>query len=135
MTESCGLNEQKITIVKMQKSIVTVQQQSIERELGIRYSVLVELPYFDAARMCVLDPMHNLLLGTAKRIVDTWKEKGILHKKMYDDIQEKVDSFISPSDIGRVPMKISSGFADFTAEQLDHFLLIIRVKRYYTMAT
>ncbi len=57
------------------------QQQDIEQEFGIRYSVLLELPYFDAPRMCVIDPMHNLLLGTAKHIVDTWKETGVLNKK------------------------------------------------------
>ncbi len=32
---------------------------------GVRYSVLLELPYFDAPRMCIVDPMHNLLLGSA----------------------------------------------------------------------
>ena len=37
---------------------------------------------------CVIDPMHNLLLGTAKHMIDTWKEIGILNKKNYD-IQEK----------------------------------------------
>ena len=67
--------------------------------------------------MCIIDPMHNLLLGTAKHFVDTWKETKILHKKDFYDLQEKVDSFTSPSDIGRVPMKIASGFAGFTAEQ------------------
>ena len=50
------------------------QQQDVEQEFGIRYSVLLELPYFDAPRMCIIDPMHNLLLGTAKHIIDTWKE-------------------------------------------------------------
>ena len=102
---------------RFRKSKTRAQQQDIEKEFGIRYSVLLELPYFDAARMCVVDPMHNLLLGTARHMVDTWKEKQILSKKHFDDIQQKVDSFVSPSDIGRVPMKISSGFAGFTAEQ------------------
>jgi hypothetical protein len=66
--------------------------------------------------------MHNLLLGTAKHIVDTWKETGVLNKKNVD-IQEKVDSFVSPGDIGRVPMKISSGFAGFTAEQWKNWII------------
>ena len=42
------------------------QQKEIEREHGVRYSILLELLYFDAPRMCIVDPMHNLLLGTAK---------------------------------------------------------------------
>ena len=41
-------------------------RDSIEREHGVRYSLLLELPYFDPVKMCGVDPMHNLLLGTAK---------------------------------------------------------------------
>ena len=37
-----------------------------ELELGCRYSVLLDLPYFDPVRMSIIDPMHNLYLGTAK---------------------------------------------------------------------
>ena len=49
------------------------EQQQIEHSSGVRYSVLLELPYFDAPRMCVVDPMHNLLLVTAKHMVELWK--------------------------------------------------------------
>ena len=61
--------------------------------------------------------MHNLLLGTAKSITELWKSSSLLSSKHFDVIQEKVDSFIAPADIGRLPMKISSGFSGFTAEQ------------------
>ena len=36
-----------------------------ENESGCRYSVLLKLPYFDTPRMLIVDPMHNLFLGTA----------------------------------------------------------------------
>ena len=51
---------------KYQQCNTRSEQPELERTYGIRYSVLIELPYFDASRMCVVDPMHNLLLGTAK---------------------------------------------------------------------
>ena len=44
-------------------------QQDTEQEFSIRYSVLLELLYFDAVRVRVTDPMH-LLLGTSKHIMD-----------------------------------------------------------------
>ena len=31
-----------------------------ESKFGLRYSVLLELPYFDPTRYAVVDPMHNL---------------------------------------------------------------------------
>ena len=39
----------------------------IEMRSGVRYSCLLQLPYFNASRMCIIDPMHNLLLGTSKK--------------------------------------------------------------------
>lgn len=37
-------------------------------ELGCRCSALLDLPYFDPIRMHVIDPMHNLFLGSGKQI-------------------------------------------------------------------
>ena len=44
-------------------------QQRLCSELGARYSVLQELEYFDCIRYFVVDPMHNLYLGTAEECV------------------------------------------------------------------
>ena len=90
---------------------------AIEKLHGVRYSCLLELPYFDAPRMCIIDPMHNLLLGTAKHYVDVWKQKGLLSSETLLEIQKKVDSFCCPSDVGRIPSKIQSSFSGFTADQ------------------
>ena len=67
--------------------------------------------------LCIINPMHNLLLGTAKHTIEVWKQNGVLDSKCFSIIQQKVDSFIAPPDIGRVPSKISSGFSGFTADQ------------------
>ena len=96
---------------------IHMEQKVIEREHGVRYSVLNELPYFDPPRVCVIDPMHNLLLGTSKCMMSVWKSSGILQEANFDIIQEHVNSFKSPNDIGQMPLKIASGFAGFTAEQ------------------
>ena len=102
---------------KYQQCNTRSEQQEIERNYGIRYSILLELPYFDASRMCVVDPMHNLLMGTAKHMVEIWKSLGILSSKDLDDMQVKVDSYVCPPDMGGMPSKISSSFSGFTTEQ------------------
>ena len=68
--------------------------------------------------------MHNLLLGTAKYMLSVWTSTGIIDKSNFIHIQEKVDSFLTPSDIGRIPLKISSGFSGFSAEQWQNWTLI-----------
>ena len=68
--------------------------------------------------MCVVDPMQNLLLGTAKHnMVELWKTLEILSSKQHDKIQDRVDSYVCLTYIGRVPSKISSSFSGRTAEQ------------------
>ena len=42
--------------------------EKLASQLGVRYTVLLELPYYTSIEMCVIDPMHNLFLGTAKRV-------------------------------------------------------------------
>lgn len=99
-------------------------QKKIEHDHGCRYSILLELPYFDVVRMCVIDPMHNLLLGTAKHMLAVWKSSCYLGDNSLATIQRKVDSFVVPDDVGRIPSKISSGFSGFTADQWKNWTLL-----------
>ena len=39
------------------------------RLYGVHYSALCKLNYFDCVRFHVIDPMHNLFLGTAKYVL------------------------------------------------------------------
>lgn len=102
--------------------------EEAESKAGCRYSQLLRLPYFDAPKMLAIDPMHNLFLGTAKYFF-----KNILLSLDYitvsqlDTIQSRVNSFTVPSGIGRIPMKISSGFSQFTADQWKNWVLYFSV--------
>lgn len=61
--------------------------------------------------------MHNLFLGTAKRMLMLWREDGFLPDNVFEDIQNQIDYMNAPSNIGRLPHKILSQFSGFTAEQ------------------
>ena len=58
----------------------------------------------------MVDPMHNLLLGTAKKMLTIWKNSGLLSNTMFDQIQHEVDSINLPAGIGWVPGKIAAFF-------------------------
>ena len=62
--------------------------------------------------------MHNLYLGTAKRLMKIWTsgEHPLISTNDFQKIQNIIDSTPSPSDIGQIPLKISSRFAGFTAD-------------------
>ncbi len=46
-----------------------------------------------------------------------WIDKGIISDDSFELIQSRVDSALTASGIGRIPYKIKSGFASFTADQ------------------
>lgn len=80
--------------------------------------MLLKLLYFDGPRMLVVDPMHNLFLGSAKHFLKSiWLDRGIFEECHFECIQERVDLAVMPSGIGRIPLKIRSSFASFTADQ------------------
>ena len=80
-------------------------------------TILSELEYFNPIRHCIVDHMHNLFLGTAKRFFKNLISKGILQDEQLKLIQVRVDSIIVPATIGRIPKKIASAFGGVTAEQ------------------
>ena len=74
--------------------------------------------------MLIIDPMHNLFLGSAKHFVKSILiGKQILSDAQFDILQHRVDSITAPPDIGRIPQKIRSGFASFTADQWKNWVL------------
>ena len=111
-------------ISRIKKCCTKASKLKVESETGFRNTVLLKLPYFDTCRMLVIDPMHNLYLGSAKHILKAvWIEKGILTYSDFDVIQNRVDKCTVPTDIGRIPHKILSGFSSFTADQFKNWVI------------
>ena len=99
-------------------------RQNAESKLGCKYSVLLKLPYFDVPRMLIIDPMHNLFLGSAKYFFkNILVGKKIISETDFVVIQERIDNPIVPPDIGRIPHKILSGFSSFTADQWKNWVM------------
>ena len=57
--------------------------QQNEKKYGVRYSKVLRLPYFVIEEYHVIDPLHNLLLGTNKYLMTMCKDDGILAKRQF----------------------------------------------------
>ena len=68
--------------------------------------------------------MLNLLLGTAKHVLKTWIEMGLLSESDLQQLQKRVNLVKPPSEIGRIPSKISEGFKGFTVDQWKNWVCI-----------
>ena len=95
-----------------------------ESEFGVRYSVLLSLPYFDPVRYTVVDIMHNLFLGTGKHVFKLWIKLGILDSHKLDDIDKKASKFKVPNSIGRLPINIASNYGGFKAAQWQTWITV-----------
>ena len=99
-------------------------RKQLDRKYGARYTVLLELPYYDSVHFVLIDPMHSLFLGIAKHVYKVWYENDIITDAHKIVIQNKVDALITPPSIGRIPLKLGSGFASLTADQWNNWVCI-----------
>lgn len=60
------------SIKTVQNARTRTEKESLESSLGVKYSKLSEIEYFDPVRMSIIDPMHNLFQGTAKEMMKSW---------------------------------------------------------------
>ena len=96
----------------------------MQSKYGIRYSVLLALPYFDPIRFVAIDPMHNLYLGTGKHLFKLWIALGLLSSEQLIELEERIRSFHLPPDVGRLPSNISSNYGGYTASQWRNWITI-----------
>ena len=59
--------------------------------------------------MLLIDPMHNLFLGTAKHVArDLWIGKSILSSSAIRLIENRLKKVIVPVGLGRIPVSMKS---------------------------
>ncbi|XP_028416158.1 uncharacterized protein LOC114539750 [Dendronephthya gigantea] len=105
-------------------------QAAAEQRYGTRFTELMMLPYFDCVRYHVVDPMHNLFLGTSKHLMkNIWLqgETPLIERKDLMNIQKKLDTIKAPSSIGRMPKKIENSYGGFTADQWKTWTILFSV--------
>ena len=100
-----------------------IEQERQESLYGLRYSHLLELPYFDAIKFGLIDPMHNLFLGTAKKMFECWVDNGHLGPRGLATISTGIEQLKIPSDVGRMPSNITGSYSRFTAEEWKNWTL------------
>ena len=80
----------------MRRLILLLNKRKLFITEGVTFSVLIDLPNFDNTWCDAIDPMHNIFLGLAEHVINTWKEIGILQLSHLAKLQEKVDLIVPP---------------------------------------
>ena len=77
--------------------------------------------------MTIIDPMHNLFLGTAKRMLILWKDHTILMPEHFNEIQNRMEAVQCPSDVGKLPQKFAGSFGSFNADQYKNWTILFSI--------
>ncbi|OAD66175.1 hypothetical protein PHYBLDRAFT_175470 [Phycomyces blakesleeanus NRRL 1555(-)] len=90
------------------------------------FKILFNRPGFEEKilRGTIIDPMHNLFLGTAKRMMDQWIERGILGDRDFTAMQKIADKIIVPKGYTALKSKIGKKFAFMKADEWKSWVLI-----------
>lgn len=116
--------EHKEFAKRAQQAKTEKQRKELEGAKGCRWSKLFELPYFDPIKHHTVDPMHCLFLGIAKTMTKHYIKSGIISKAQLDELQTIVNKIQVPATVGRIPLKIVSGFSSFTSDQWKNWTLV-----------
>lgn len=129
-------SDHRASIRNIQKAKTKTDRDSLERKNGCRYTILLDLPYFDPTRMLIIDPMHNLFLGTAKHMLRVWDTNSILDlsdRETIQQLQSQIDNMSTPADVGRIPRKVETKFSGCTADQYKNWVTLYSIPCLHSM--
>jgi hypothetical protein len=121
-----SLSEHRRTAERWRTATNPSQQAKIVRACGVKYSVLLQLDYFDPITMTVIDAMHAFWLGVCKEIMKHWRDtkwkKNTAGAKELVVMQGRLDAMEIPSDFCRILSKWASNMSHLNAGQIKAFV-------------
>jgi len=116
------------------KALTQSAKDSLEPQYGSRFTLLMNLKYYDYIKFAIIDLMHNLYFGTAKRIMQKeWLD--MLANNDLSMIQERVENCTYTGTIGRIPRKITSPISSLTADEWKNWTLIFSLISLFDIRT
>ena len=100
------------------------KQKEFKTKWCIIYSVLNELPYWNAIEQLVIDPMHCLWMGIAKHVIEQWKANDLITRPDMVKMEQKLKDLPTTRRYGRLRSKLEGNMAQFTAEEMKMFTLV-----------
>ena len=90
-------------------------RRELECQNGTRWLELHRLEYFDSVHSTIINPIHNLFLGTAKRMVMVWLINNLITDNDLKQMQVLADGIVLPPDYVTLKQKIANRFPFMTA--------------------
>ncbi|OAD65946.1 hypothetical protein PHYBLDRAFT_175684 [Phycomyces blakesleeanus NRRL 1555(-)] len=89
--------------------------QSIKNTLSVFFC----RPSFEAKILCgtIIDPMHNIFLGTSKILMDRWIDEKTIGPEEFASMEKIAETMVLPRDYTTLTTKIGKGFSYMKADK------------------
>ncbi|OAD70080.1 hypothetical protein PHYBLDRAFT_115470, partial [Phycomyces blakesleeanus NRRL 1555(-)] len=98
-------------------AIMHAERHRLKVANNVCWSELHCLQYFDIVCCTIIDPMHNLFLGTAKRMMERWLADKLIDDKKLIAMQKAVKKVVLLPDYMSLGTKIAKGFPYMKADE------------------
>ncbi|OAD65496.1 hypothetical protein PHYBLDRAFT_176088 [Phycomyces blakesleeanus NRRL 1555(-)] len=72
----------------------------------------------------IIDPMHNLFLGTSKRLMDWWIDEKTIGPEEFASMEKIAETMVLPRDYTTLTTKIGKGFSYMKADKWKSWVLV-----------
>jgi hypothetical protein len=98
------------------------QQKAIAKNTGVKYSVLLELDYWDPTRFVVIDSLHAFWLGVCRTLMVQWRDMKWSKSADLKVMQSRLNAMEVPADVCRLLNKWGANMSGLTGQQIKAFV-------------
>jgi hypothetical protein len=108
------------------------EQDAWARRHGVKWSVLLELDYWDPTRFVIIDSLHAFWLGVCKSYMKQLRDMkwSASPSKQLKIMQARLDSMRVPADVCRILNKWSANMSGLTGHQIKAFVSCFSIAVY-----
>jgi len=98
------------------------EQATLAKGSGVKWSVLLELDYWDPIRHVIVDSLHCFWLGICRTLMKKWRDEKWSNGKALDTMQKRLNAMRVPADVCWLLNKWASNMSGLTGHQVKAFV-------------
>jgi hypothetical protein len=114
MGQPRGLADHREAAEEWRNARTKKEQARVAQSTGVKYSVLLQLDYWNPIRHVVVDSLHCFWLGICRTLMKKWRDNKWASGKALDTMQKRLNAMRVPPDVCRLLNKWASNMSGLT---------------------
>jgi len=122
MGQPRGLADHREAAEEWRNARTKKEQARVAQSTGVKYSVLLQLDYWNPIRHVVVDSLHCFWLGICRTLMKKWRDNKWASGKALDTMQKRLNAMRVPPHVCRLLNKWASNMSGLTGHQVKAFV-------------